>query len=83
MKQLFLKRHNHKYKLSKDENGLVKFLHADLKLYFLGWLVGLFQWKHKNIKVNKNLHEVYYTTSKLVKKTNQTSRVYYFHNKYP
>ena len=53
MKQLFLIRHNHKYKLSHGENELVKFLHADVELYFFGWLVGLFQWKH-NFKINQN-----------------------------
>ena len=41
MKQLFLIRHNHKYKLSKGENGLVKFVHADLKLYFFGVAGGI------------------------------------------
>ena len=36
MKQLFLIRHNHKYKPSKGENGLVRFLHADVNYTFLG-----------------------------------------------
>ena len=53
MKQLFLTRHNHKYKLSKGENSLLKFVHADVELYFFGWLVGLFQWRH-NLKINQN-----------------------------
>ena len=53
MKQLFSIRHNRKYKLSKGDNGLVKFLHADVELYFFRWLVGLLQWKH-NFKINQN-----------------------------
>ena len=36
MKQLFLIPHNHNYKLSKGENRLVKFVHTDVELYFLG-----------------------------------------------
>ena len=39
MKQLFLMRHNYKCKLSKRENGLVKFVHADVKLHFF-WVAG-------------------------------------------
>ena len=31
MEQLFLIRHNHKHKPSKDKNGLVKFVHAELE----------------------------------------------------
>ena len=38
MKHLFLIRHNHKYKLSKGENGLLKFVHAGVNYTFLcGW----------------------------------------------
>ena len=38
MKQFFLIRRNHKYKLCKGENGLVKFVHADVDYTFLsGW----------------------------------------------
>ena len=36
MNYLFLIRHNHKYKLSKGENGLLKFVHADVNYTFLG-----------------------------------------------
>ena len=36
MKLLFFMCHNHKYKLSKSENGLVKFVHADVNYIFLG-----------------------------------------------
>ena len=53
MNHLFLIPHNHKYKLSKNENGLLKFAHADVKLYFFRWLVGLFQWKH-NLRNDQN-----------------------------
>ena len=53
MKQLFLIRHNHKYKLSKGENGLFKFVNADVELYFFEWLVGLFEWEH-NLKTDQN-----------------------------
>ena len=53
MKQLLLIRHNHKGKLSKGENGLFKYVHADVILYFFGWLVGLFQWRH-NLKIDQN-----------------------------
>ena len=53
MKKLFLIRHSHKYKLSKGENGLLEFVHADVELYFFRWLVGLFQWRHK-LKIDQN-----------------------------
>ena len=33
MKQLFLILHNHKYKPSKGENVLVKFVHADVEYF--------------------------------------------------
>ena len=52
MKHLFLIRHNHKYKLSKGENGLLKFVHAEVKLYFFRWLVELFQWRN-NLKIDQ------------------------------
>ena len=42
IKQLFLIRHNHKYKPSKGENGLVRLVHADVD-YFLGVARGLFR----------------------------------------
>ena len=35
-------RHNHKYKLAKGENGLVKFVHADVELYFFLVTGGIF-----------------------------------------
>ena len=43
MKQLFLIQYNHKYKPSKGENGLVKFVPADVNNIFGGWLVELFR----------------------------------------
>ena len=42
MKQFFLIRHNCKYKLSKGENGCLKFVYDDVELYLFGWLMELF-----------------------------------------
>ena len=53
MKQLFLIPRNHNYKLSKGENRLVKFVHADVNYIFLEWLVAVLQWRH-NLKFNQN-----------------------------
>ena len=42
MKQFFLIRHNCKYKLSKGENGCLRFVHDDVELFLFGWLMELF-----------------------------------------
>ena len=52
MKQFFLIRHNCKYKLSKGENGCLKFLHDDVNYIFLGgWWNCFTEWPVKFLKI--------------------------------
>ena len=53
MKQLFLIRHNHKYKPSKGENELVKFVHVDVE-YFWGVARGFVSQRRHNLKFDQN-----------------------------
>ena len=45
---------NHKYKLSKGENGLVKFVHVDVKQYFFGVAGGIVSQRRHNLKFDQN-----------------------------
>ena len=53
IKQLFLIRHNHKYKPSQGENGLVKFVHAHVE-YFLRVARGIVSQRRYNLKFDQN-----------------------------
>ena len=53
IKQLFLIHHNHKYKPSKGENGLVKFVHADVG-YFLRVARGIASQSRHDLKFYQN-----------------------------
>ena len=92
MKQLILRCHNHKCKLCKGENGLVKFVHVEVE-YLAGGIV-LQLWHNLKFDQSSILWKsfLFFETLNKQKLTwgifitlniNKTSRVYYFYNKSP